>query len=171
MAIIKGGNVIQGVGLGTPILYPGIPTNGTNEVQTIAITGAPTGGTFKLTFNGSTTTAIPYNATAAQVTSALEALPTIGAGNVTGAGGALPGTSVAITFAGQLARLAVSLITAGSSLSGGATPSVDVTRTTAGVNGTARSAPHGALLNDTTNGDLYQNKGTPPTQGWTLIGA
>ena len=42
-----------------------------NEVQTITVTGSPTGGTYTLTFDGETTSAIPYNATATQVQTAL----------------------------------------------------------------------------------------------------
>ncbi|WP_292980981.1 hypothetical protein [Mycobacterium sp.] len=41
------------------------------------------GGTFTLTFGGKTTTAIPWNANAATVQAALEALSSVGAGNVT----------------------------------------------------------------------------------------
>src|SRR5262249_52818291 len=60
-----------------------------DEVQRVTLTGPPTGGTFTLTFNGATTSAIAYNATAAAVQSALQALATIGSGNalVTGANG------------------------------------------------------------------------------------
>jgi hypothetical protein len=36
---------------------------GTNEIQQVAITGGPTGGTFTLTYSGQTTGAIAYNAT------------------------------------------------------------------------------------------------------------
>ena len=43
----------------------------TNETQTFRVTNA-TGGTFTLTFNGQTTAAIPYNATAAEIQTALE---------------------------------------------------------------------------------------------------
>jgi hypothetical protein len=46
-----------------------------NEVQRITITGTPTGGTFTLTFQGNTTAPIAYNASAATVVAALEALP------------------------------------------------------------------------------------------------
>ena len=62
--------------------------------QRLVLTGAPTGGTF--TLSSTTVDDIPpivyttgnlaFNATAAQVQSALEALPTIGVGNVTVAG-------------------------------------------------------------------------------------
>ena len=54
-----------------------------NAEQTINLLGTPTGGTFTLSFGGYTTNpALPWNATPAQVQSALAALPTIGAGNV-----------------------------------------------------------------------------------------
>lgn len=58
----------------------GTPT--VDEVQTVTINGAPTGGTFTLTFSGQTTAAIPFNATALQVQAALLALSTIGTGGV-----------------------------------------------------------------------------------------
>lgn len=46
----------------------------------VAITGTPTGGTFTLTVNGQTTSALAYNASAATVQAALEALSNVGAG-------------------------------------------------------------------------------------------
>src|SRR3981081_3618983 len=58
----------------------------TNEQQTVTITGAPTGGTFTLTYSGQTTTALAYNAPAAAVQGALVALSNIGTGNVNGTG-------------------------------------------------------------------------------------
>jgi YD repeat-containing protein len=59
-----------------------------DSVQQVQLTGGPTGGTFTLSFGGQTTAAIAYNATAATVQAALQALSTIGAGNVLVAGGA-----------------------------------------------------------------------------------
>ena len=54
-----------------------------NEVQRVGFTDDEvTGGTFTLTAGGETTSALAYNATAAQVESALEALSSIGSGNV-----------------------------------------------------------------------------------------
>lgn len=49
---------------------------------TVAISGAPTAGTFKLGYGGQTTGTIDYNDDAAAVRTALEALTTIGTGNV-----------------------------------------------------------------------------------------
>jgi hypothetical protein len=45
----------------------------TSEEQTLTIGGAPTGGTFTLSFEGKTTKPIPYNATLGQVEEALNA--------------------------------------------------------------------------------------------------
>lgn len=53
---------------------------GNNEVQTLTIDA--TGGTFTGTYGGQTTAAVAYNATAAVLKAALEALSTIGTGNV-----------------------------------------------------------------------------------------
>jgi autotransporter-associated beta strand protein len=52
---------------------------GASAIQTVTVTG--TAGTFNLTFNGQTTTDLAYNATAAQVQSALNALSSIGGVN------------------------------------------------------------------------------------------
>lgn len=59
---------------------------GSSEVQTVTITGGPTGGTFTLTFDGQTTSTIAYNASAATVETALEALSNITAVAVTKSG-------------------------------------------------------------------------------------
>jgi len=105
-----------------------------SEVQTLTITGTPTGGTFKLKFRGYKTAAIAYNATAAAVDAALELLGTIGTGGVTCAGGPLPGTPVTITFAGQLANQNVPTITlTDAAFTGGTTPVGAVAVTTPGV--------------------------------------
>jgi hypothetical protein len=104
------------------------------DVQTLSISGSPTGGTFTLTFGNQTTAAIPFNATAAQVQTALQALSSIGAGNVACSGGQLPGTGVLIMFQGALDFVAQSRINVGtSSLTGGASPAVAVAHTVVGA--------------------------------------
>lgn len=104
-----------------------------NEVQTITITGEPDGGTFTLTWNGQTTAPIAYNAGAAAIEDALEALSNIEPGDVVVAGGALPGTPVTVTFTGNLAGQNVALMTgSAASLSGGDDPAVVVVETTPG---------------------------------------
>src|SRR5262249_41441150 len=57
-------------------------TASSNDVQLIGLPGAPTGGTFTLTFQGWTTAPIPFNATPAQVHFALAQIPSIGAGSI-----------------------------------------------------------------------------------------
>lgn len=105
----------------------------TSEIQTVTITGTPTGGTFTLSFDGATTAAIAYNATGATVQTALEALPTITAGDVSVSGGPGPGTPYVATFGGQYAGTDVAAMTAsGASLTGGTSPAVAVTTGTAG---------------------------------------
>ena len=52
-----------------------------DAVQTVTLTGSPTGGTFTLTFGGDTTSSIAYNASASTVQSDLTALASIGSGN------------------------------------------------------------------------------------------
>jgi len=72
------------------------------------------GGTFTLIFQGKTTTPLPYNSSAATVKSALEALSTIGAGNVNvtnGPGSESGSTPYNLTFTGALAGTEVSKIT------------------------------------------------------------
>ena len=104
-----------------------------NEAQTVTITGTPTGGTATLTFDGETTVAIAYNAVAATVLAALEGLSNIEAGSVVVTGGPGPGTAWVVTFSGpQYLGANVPLMTATSSLTGGTTPAIAVTTTTAG---------------------------------------
>jgi hypothetical protein len=105
-----------------------------NEVQTISITGAPTGGTFTLSFKGYTTPGIAWNATAAAVQAQLEALSSIGTTNVVVTGGPGPATPWVVTFQNSLGFQAVPLLTASSTgLTGGTTPLVSVARTTPGI--------------------------------------
>jgi len=106
---------------------------GTNDVQTITVTGTPTGGTFKLSFGGIVTGNINFNAAASDVQTALNALPAL-AGNVSCAGGPFPGTPVVVTFINQLATSPQGLIAlATNSLTGGASPNVAIAHTTTGV--------------------------------------
>ena len=106
---------------------------GTNEIQTVTITGTPTGGTFRLTFNGEQTATIAHNAAAATVRTALEALPGVEVGDVTVGGGPGPGTPYTVTFTGRFATSDVPLMTASHTFTGGTAPNVTVATTTAGV--------------------------------------
>lgn len=124
----------------------------TSEVQTVTVTGTPTGGTYTLTYSGQTTAGIPFNATAAQVKTALEALSNIVPGDVATGGGAHPGTAITVTFGGQFSGDNVAQMTASATnLTGGTTPAVTVTTTTSG--GTAAASDgtevlHGYLVSE-----------------------
>lgn len=92
---------------------------GANELQEVAMIDQPTGGTFTLTFNSETTSAIAYNATAATVQAAIEALTTPVAGDVLCTGGPLPGNPIVVEFKGAYAKSDVAAMTAsGASLTG-----------------------------------------------------
>jgi hypothetical protein len=124
---------------------------GVDQVQTLTMTGTPTGGTFTLTVNGQTTAPIAFNATAANVLSALTAIVSLrtiqlaGTTNVadsfTTAGGPFPGTPITVTFIRDLGSTTHPVMTANSaSLTGGTTPTVTPTITTAAVGPTLAKA-------------------------------
>ncbi len=104
-------------------------------IQSIIIPAA-TGGTYTLTYGAQTTTAIAYNAGAATVQAALQALSSIGSGNCTVTGFGTVSSPFLVTFTGALAGTAVTAITANAgSLSGTATAYVQ--RVTAGSSSTS----------------------------------
>lgn len=103
---------------------------GVAEVQTITITGTPTGGSYTLTFDGSTTAAIPFNASSTVVRDALADLPNINYTDITTGGGPHPGTAVTVAFGGQYEHTDVPQMSATGSFTGGSSPAVAVTTTT-----------------------------------------
>lgn len=111
------------------------PVTAVPDVQTVTITGAPTGGWIPLTKDGQTTGHIAWNATAAVLQAALEALSTVGVGNVDVTGGPGPGTGWICTFTGDLAGPQSVMTSSAAGLTGGTTPAVAVAHTTPGVLG------------------------------------
>jgi hypothetical protein len=107
-----------------------LDTAATNEVQLVTLTSA-TGGTFLLTFNGQTTAAIAYNATAAAVKAALVALSNIDTGDIDVAGNA--GGPYTITFKGAYANQNVAQITADGALLTGSGHNVSATTSVPGA--------------------------------------
>jgi len=101
----------------------------TSEVQTLTITGAPTGGAYTLTFSGDETSNIAYNADAAAIQAALEGLDSIDPGDVT-----VTGTGpFTVTFGGQYMGVNVFAFSVDSTgLTGGSSPSVTVATVTEG---------------------------------------
>ena len=113
----------------------GFPAGSEDEVQTLSITGGtPTTGTFKLTLNGETTAAIAYNATAAQIESALLALDSVEAGDLTASGTNLASGDITIQFGGNLAGTDIQkmIVTEADSMDAGV---VSVAETTKGTDG------------------------------------
>jgi hypothetical protein len=115
-------------------------TGGANAVITLTMTGAPTAGTFTLSWtilgNVYTTTGIASTATAAATLAAIQAaLPAAyGGTNIVATGGPFPTTPVVLTFSGaNTAARPIPLPTVVSSLTGGTTPTVAPTTTTAGT--------------------------------------
>lgn len=102
----------------------------TNEVQTLTVTGGPTGGTFTITWSGQTTAAIVYNATSAVVQTALEALSNIAPGDVTVTGAA--GGPWTLTWGGAQLGENVAAPTTTETFTGGTSPDITIATTTAG---------------------------------------
>ena len=80
-----------------------------------------------------TTAPLAYNATAATIQSALQALPNIGSGNITCTGGALGSAGVVCTFAGALANQPQPIFVINGASLTGAGAAVSVNHTTPGV--------------------------------------
>jgi hypothetical protein len=136
-------------------------TLGTNEVQTLAIGGTPTSGTFILQYGSARSSTITWSSTdatlVANIQTALEAIPGIGSGGVTvtdstlssGIGNAL------IEFTGSLAKKDVSELSVYANNLAGTGPTLAITTTTAGVDATGRSDTAGAVFVETTNARAY----------------
>jgi hypothetical protein len=159
------------------LISPGAPAAGTNAVQSLTMTGGPTSGSFTLSFEGVQSATIPWNATTAQVETALNNLPTVASGGtasigVAVTGGAFPGTAMTITFSGDgvAKRPATLLVLQWNGLIGGTNPTVTPATSTPGVAAFGRGAPIGAIIVDTTNGVAYKNSGTPSTPVWSAAG-
>ena len=110
-----GGEDLDGFEMELLALEPFIPLTSFNPLEsayTVTVPVGTTAGTFPLTFNGQTATGIAYNATTSAVQSALEALSTIGTGNVTVTG--TPGNyNITIVVPGTLSSTGASLTPAG----------------------------------------------------------
>lgn len=151
---------------GTLGLYEnaGVPVNGTDEVQTLTFDDAPTEGTFVLSFDGHRTGALKYNISAANLQTALRALPSIGASGVSVG---LVDLVYTLTFnGGNMAKLAVPQVVVEEN---DTDQTLTAATTTPGVTATGRGARKGALLIDTTNAKLYINSGTALAPVWKLV--
>lgn len=167
--------VVTGAGLGTPYTNAGAPSAGTNEVQTLTIGGTPSGGTFKLSFEGRSTGAITWSATdatlLANMNTAMDAA--FGTSSIVATAGTVSSGigTVLLTFGGNYARRAVPTMAVALNSLTGSSPTLAVVETTPGVDATARGAAKGGRLIDTTNGKLYINTGSALSPTWTVVGS
>jgi hypothetical protein len=152
----------------------GAPSNGVDEVQTIIKNSTVTAGTFRLSFQGFITAAISWTADTAILETALNNLPSLGAGGtglvgVVVTGGALPGTALTITFSGSnVAKRALPLLVLHSyELTGGG--SMTIAEGTAGVNAFGVGAAPGVQAINGVNGTLYYNNGNAAQPNWTPV--
>ena len=151
-----------------------------NEIQEIDLGSQITGGTFRLFFGGNSTADINFDAAAADVQSALEALPNVDPGDVSISGGSLPGTPVTVEFAGQFAQTNVpQMFLVGNSLTNNEQQSVSIAGSPtagnftlslldgdAGINGTSNPIDFDALtLNER---QFVSLSGTPTGGNFTL---
>lgn len=105
-----------------------------NEVQVVTLTNA-TGGTFTLTYAGQTTAPIAFDASAATVDAALEALSNIGVGDVLVTGSA--GGPYTVTFGTLLAATDVEEMVADGALLTADPPVLAIDTDTEGVHADA----------------------------------
>jgi hypothetical protein len=110
-----------------------------NDVQTVTITGSPTGGSVSL---GSgplqNSVSLAYNYTAAQVQTSVQAQLAAGA-TCTVTGGPLPGTAVAIQFTGNLAAKPQTVMSISNTLTGGTSPNATIAHS---ITGAPAGVPH-----------------------------
>ena len=117
-----------------PLTWPSSPGTAANEVQTVALTGAPTGGDFTLTYDAVESGAIPFDATVSELEEILESMSSIGEGNVDVSG--TDGGPWTVTFIRDLGNQNIAIMTKDATgLTGGTTPNVTITETTAGAAG------------------------------------
>ena len=155
--------------------------NGVNtaDVQTVTETVGTNGGAFDLNYNGAVTNTLAYNSNAATVQTALQALATIGSGNMNCTGGPLPTNGIICTFAGALnTGVRPTMIAGQGSLTNG---SVAVAHTTPGQPSWTLTLPpgipyqwgasqgfYGCLLNSNTNAAYVQCNAAVRLQGRIL---
>lgn len=135
------------------------PLQGTNDVQTVSTSAQLTAGTYTLNPSATTTVAIPFNATAAQILEYLEAAGGAGNFTVAFAGNRFDQASpsaLTITFIGALASASQTLMTlTPSGVTGG---TLSIAHTTTGAPGTITVAGTG------------QTPSIPSTQSTVTLG-
>jgi len=154
---------------------PGAPVVGVDAIYTLTFGATPTGGTYKLRFDGFTTPAIAWNAVnvtlLASLNAALDALPNVGTSGIVATAGTLTAGvgTVLLTASGTRFAKSVMSATAFSIADNSLTPAATLTvsQTTAGTAATHRGAPIGAPATRVDTGILHVNTGTASAPIWT----
>src|SRR5262249_37667114 len=146
--------IIEGVN-GAPHLNAGAPGAGTDEVETLTIGGTPSGGTFKLAFEGFVSAAITWSSTnatlLANIQAALDALPSLGTNGAVATAGSLTAGigTILLTFGANRTKQKIeNPITVAANNMTGTAPTAAIAVTTPGVTATARGAAKGHTLED-----------------------
>lgn len=154
----------------------GTLTGGTNEVQTLTIGGTPTGGTFKLRFEGNNTSAITWSATnatlLANMQAALDAHPSLGTNGCVASAGTLTAGigTVLLTFGAARAKQAVETMTVASNALTGTAPTLAVAETTPGVDVSGRYAEVGDMGVDSSGIVYVVTAASDGVPTWTKVG-
>lgn len=104
-----------------------------SAVQTITITGNPSGGSVQLRFNGVTSAGISWDADRFEAETAIQGISTIGANNALVTGGPAPLNPWVVTFAGPLSNRPLPDLETINMLTGGTAPDISVITTTGGI--------------------------------------
>jgi hypothetical protein len=166
---------VYGPGVYGPYYNAGAPSAGVNEVQTLTIGGTPTGGTFRLSYEGRRTGNITWSATnatlLANIQAALDAIT--GANWIVATAGTLTAGigTILLTFSGgDVAARAVNTIVVDTNALTGTAPTLAVAETTPGVSATYRDVQKGAVIIDVTNGQHYMKTGNAGTGTYVKTG-
>ncbi len=168
--MISGGRPYYDAGEGHILTLDGVPVDGVSEIQDVD-DGDATAGDFKLrvTDDGGavmgTTVVIPFNETAANVQTALNAIPGVSVGLPTGVGSVAD--PYVITFLAPAGNLALMTIV-DDTTTGGA--GAQVLANGAGVRGSfAEQIILGGLVKNNATQFTYENDGTQPVPTYTRI--
>lgn len=166
------GGVTPGSGSTRALPNAGVPSAGTDEVQTATFGGTGGTSTFKLKLGTISTGTIAWsnnNTTLlANINAALDAA--FGASAIVATSSTLASGlgDALLTFSGSTyQKSAVATMTA-TIVTGALT--ISIAETTPGVDATYRGWPVGQLVTDTTNKIIYINTGTSTAPTWTKVG-
>ncbi len=158
LTIDDSGYNVDGTGVLTPSSLTGLSTPQRNEIQTVVLNA--TNGTWTLSYAGQTTAALAHDVSAAALDTALEALSTIGTGNV-----AVTRTDdvYVIRFQGELNNLDVASLVANAAgltlvienLGGSTSTGTGVVAVTTRVEGSATPVNDMQYLNVNATGGTY----------------